>query len=121
MTDLMRASALALAATTLMGLTPVETYSFAQLALLDPSARMASLCTGRNGRQSMRDMLLLAASAVQAPATAGIRLYDGLGKVHFPISTKNPEAQRYFEWPTRACRQRRRPRSTAPGWATQSG
>jgi tetratricopeptide (TPR) repeat protein len=97
MTDLLRASTLALAATTLMGVTPVETYSAAQLALLDPSARMASLCTGRSGRQSMPDMLLLAASAVQAPATAGIRLYDGLGKVHFPISTSSPEAQRYFD------------------------
>ncbi|MGH6705997.1 MAG: tetratricopeptide repeat protein, partial [Sphingomicrobium sp.] len=31
------------------------------------------------------------------PTAAGIRLYDGLGKVHFPISTKSPEAQRYFD------------------------
>ena len=45
----------------------------------------------------MPDMLLLAASAVQAPTPAGIRLYDGLGKVHFPISTSSPEAQRYFD------------------------
>jgi hypothetical protein len=41
--------------------------------------------------------LALAAALVQAQPAAGIRLYDGLGKVHFPISTSNPEVQRYFD------------------------
>jgi tetratricopeptide (TPR) repeat protein len=96
MTDFLRASALALAATTLVGVTPIETYSAAQLAQLDPSARMASLCTGRDGKATMRSALLRAAAMVQAGSPTPIRLYDGLGKVNFPISTNDSAAQRYF-------------------------
>jgi tetratricopeptide (TPR) repeat protein len=90
-----RAIVIGLAASTLLGVAPAEEYSQAQLALLDPSARMASLCGGK-GRSSMRDMLMLAAAAVQAEVPAEIPLYDGLGKVDFPITTANPVAQRYF-------------------------
>ena len=54
MIDPLRATALALASTTLMAVTPQETYSAQQLALLDPTVRMASLCTGKGGPQSMR-------------------------------------------------------------------
>ncbi len=49
---------------------------------------MAALCGGGGKGASMRDKLALVlcpASRRQTPA--GIRLYDGLGKVHFPIST----------------------------------
>ena len=87
--------ALALASTTLLGIiAPIE-YGAQQLSLLDPSARMAALCGGGKG-SSMRDKLALSFALLQAPNPAGIRLYDGLGKVQFPISTQNAEAQRYF-------------------------
>ena len=88
--------AIALAATTVMGVAPVENYSAEQLALLDPSVRMASLCSGRDRGSSMRNMLTLAALAIQAEVPAAMPLYDGLGKVHFPITTANPLVQRYF-------------------------
>jgi tetratricopeptide (TPR) repeat protein len=93
----LKALSMALAATTLMGLSPVETYSQAQLALLDPSARAADMCGGRGGANAMRAMLLAAASAVEPGTTAAdIPLTDGLGRIDFPISTANPLAQRYF-------------------------
>jgi hypothetical protein len=97
MTDLLRASALALAATTLMGVTPLKTYASEQLALLDPTLRMASLCSGKGGAQSMRARLSLAAAAVQGAALPAVPLHDDLGKVHFPVTTTNPVAQRYFD------------------------
>lgn len=92
----MKAISVALAATTLMGVSPVETYSQAQLALLDPSARAADMCGGRGGANAMRAMLLTAAAAVQADTPSAMPLYDGLGKIDFPITTTNPLAQRYF-------------------------
>jgi tetratricopeptide (TPR) repeat protein len=58
---------------------------------------MAGLCGGGAKGASMRDKVAMAAALVQAQPTAGIRLYDGLGKIHFPISTSNPTAQRYFD------------------------
>ena len=91
-----RAIAIALAATTLMGVSPVETYSQAELALLDPSARMSDLCGGRTSGSSMRAMLTAAAAVVQVDQSASIPLYDGLGKIDFPITTNVPLAQRYF-------------------------
>jgi tetratricopeptide (TPR) repeat protein len=97
MIDPLRATALALAATTLMGVTPVQTYSAEQLALLDPSIRMASLCSGRGGPQSMRARLALAAAVVQSAALPSVPLRDDLGSVHLPITTANPLAQRYFD------------------------
>ena len=95
MTRIQRIS-IALAASTIMGIAPGEDYSAAQLAFLDPSTRMASLCSGRDRGSSMPGMLALAALAVQPQAPAAIPLYDGLGKVHFPITTARPLAQRYF-------------------------
>ena len=97
MIDPLRATALALAATTLMGVTPVETYSAEQLALLDPSIRMASLCSGRGGPQSMRARLALAAAVVQSGPLPSVALHDDLGSIHFPVTTANPLAQRYFD------------------------
>jgi tetratricopeptide (TPR) repeat protein len=97
MIDPLRATALALASTTLMAVTPQETYSAQQLALLDPSVRMASLCTGKGGAQSMRARLALAAAVVQSAPLPSVPLHDDLGKVHFPITTANPLAQRYFD------------------------
>jgi len=77
--------------------TPQEAYSAEQLALLDPTVRMASLCTGRGGPQSMRARLALAAAVVQSAPLPSVPLHDDLGKVHFPITTANPLAQRYFD------------------------
>ncbi len=89
--------ALALASTTLLGVAAPLELTPQQLALLDPSARMASLCSGRDGASSMQARLAMVAAIVQAQSPAGIRLYDGLGKIHFAISTSNPTAQRYFD------------------------
>ena len=97
MIDPLRVTALALASTTLMAVTPQQTYSAQQLALLDPSARMASLCTGRGGPQSMRARLALAAAVVQSAPLPSVPLHDNLGKVHFAITTGSPLAQRYFD------------------------
>ena len=87
---------MALASTTLLGVSAPIQLTSQQLALLDPSARMASMCSGRAKGASMGDKLAMVAAIVQAQAAPGIRLYDGLGKIDFPISTKNSEAQRYF-------------------------
>ena len=97
MIDPLRATALALASTTLMAVTPQPTYSARQLALLDPTVRLASLCTGRGGAQSMRARLALAAAVVQSAPLPSVPLHDDLGKVHLPITTTNPLAQRYFD------------------------
>ncbi|HET9353312.1 MAG TPA: tetratricopeptide repeat protein [Sphingomicrobium sp.] len=93
--DRVQRVALALASTTLLGISAPFEFTRQQLSLLDPSARMASLCGGGKA-SSMRDKLALSFALVQAQTPAGIRLYDGLGKVHFPISSANPTVQRYF-------------------------
>ena len=89
--------ALALASTSLLGISAPIEFTSEQLALLDPSGSMASLCGGGSKASAMRARLAMAAALVQAQPAAGIRLYDGLGKVHFPISTTNADAQRYFD------------------------
>ena len=96
--DRVHRAALALASTTLFGATAPLQFSSQTLAMLDPSAAFTALCGG-GVNASMRDRLAMAAAFVQAQAqtSAGIRLYDGLGKVHFPITTSSPEAQRYFD------------------------
>ena len=91
-----RALAVALSATTFMGVSPVESYSQAQLAMLDPSARAAEMCSSRGGANAMRTTLAAAAAAVQPDQTAAMPLYDGLGKIDFSITTADPLAQRYF-------------------------
>jgi tetratricopeptide (TPR) repeat protein len=40
---------------------------------------------------------MVSAAVVQAAGETALRLVDGLGKVHFPITTATPEAQRYFD------------------------
>lgn len=86
---------LALASTTLLGVSAPYEYTGQQLALLDPTAAISALCGG--GGPSMRDRIAMAAALVGQSRPTGIRLYDGLGKVHFPITTSSPEAQRYFD------------------------
>ena len=87
---------IAFASTTLFGVAAPLEFTPQQLALLDPSARMASLCGGGAKGSSMRDKIAMAAAFIQAQPATPIRLYNGLGKVQFPISTTNPEAQRYL-------------------------
>ncbi|HEY0629120.1 MAG TPA: hypothetical protein VGD23_07305, partial [Sphingomicrobium sp.] len=87
--------AIAFASTSLLGVAAPIQFNGDLLSLLDPSARMASLCGGGKS-SSMRDRLAMVAAVVQAQQAPAIRVYDGLGKVDFPISTTSPEAQRYF-------------------------
>ena len=87
--------ATAFASTTLLGVAAPIQFNGELLSLLDPSARMASLCGGGKSA-SMRDRIAMVAAIVQAQQPPAIRFYDGLGKIDFPISTKNAEAQRYF-------------------------
>ncbi len=97
--DLMlRQLGLVFAAGTLMSVTPApsQTYSSELLAMLDPTAGMRSLCGG-NGGSSMRTLLSASAAVVGQSEVAAVPLHDGLGKVHFPITTSNPLAQRYFD------------------------
>ena len=94
-----RPMAFVLASAAAMSVTPAQEpqYSNELLTLLDPSARVMDLCGG-SGPGSMRAKLMVAAAAVQgAELPAAAKLYDGLGKVHFPITTSSPEAQRYFD------------------------
>ncbi|WP_294122753.1 tetratricopeptide repeat protein [Sphingomonas sp.] len=89
---------LALASTGLLGVSAPYEYTSQQLALLDPTRAISALCGGGGRAATMRDRIAMAtALAAQAQSPAGIRLYDGLGKVHFPITTSSPEAQRYFD------------------------
>jgi len=99
MHHLIRPVALAAAAFTLASVSPAEEarYSPELLAHLDPSARAADLCGGKDGAAGMRARLMVSAAVVQAAGETALRLVDGLGKVHFPITTATPEAQRYFD------------------------
>jgi tetratricopeptide (TPR) repeat protein len=99
MHQLIRPIALATAAFTLASVSPAEEaqYSPELLAHLDPSARAADLCGGKDGAGTMRAKLMVSAAAVQAAGETALRLVDGLGKVHLPITTSSPEAQRYFD------------------------
>lgn len=71
-------------------------YSPELLRLLDPGRQLSRLC-GTKGGASMRARLIQAAAIVQADPATAPPLYDRLGKVHFPITTSSPDAQRYFD------------------------
>lgn len=89
---------LALVSTSLLGVSAPYEFTPQQLAMLDPTRAISALCGGGSKSVAMRDRIAMAAAIIaQSPAPAGIRLYDGLGKVHFPITTSSPEAQRYFD------------------------
>jgi tetratricopeptide (TPR) repeat protein len=98
MTGMARPLALVLAAGTLMSVRPTPTYSAEVLAYLDPSTRFASLCGGDSGK-GMRAQLTLAAAAIggAGPAPAPPPLYRGLGNIRFPVTTRSPAAQAYFD------------------------
>jgi len=89
---------LALVSTGLLGVSAPFEFTPRQLALLDPTRAISAMCGGGGKSAAMRDRIAMAAAIVaQNPTPAGIRLYDSLGKVHFPITTSSPEAQRYFD------------------------
>jgi tetratricopeptide (TPR) repeat protein len=99
MEAIIRSFGLVAAAGVLMSVNPAREpqYSAELLALLDPTAAVTDLCGG-TGPNSMRAEISLAAAVVgQADVPAAVPLYDGLGKVHFTITTSNPLAQRYFD------------------------
>ena len=90
MEGIVRPLALVLAAGTLMTVSPAPAqpeFSPELLALLDPTAAITNLCGGKNGASSMRAMLTTAAAVVQQNEVARAPLYDGLGKVHLPVTT----------------------------------
>ncbi|HEX2803499.1 MAG TPA: tetratricopeptide repeat protein [Sphingomicrobium sp.] len=51
----------------------------------------------RSAVHSMRMMIMASAAVVQQNEIAAVPLYDGLGEVHVPVTTVNPQAQRYFD------------------------
>ncbi|TGX42560.1 hypothetical protein E5A74_11845 [Sphingomonas naasensis] len=75
---------------------PDPDYSPELLRLLDPTRQLARLC-GASGPDSMRTRLIAASAVGQVWPNTPIPLYDRLGKVHFPITTASPRAQRYFD------------------------
>src|SRR5215208_6607364 len=100
MNRIARSLALVLATGTLMSVSPAPAqpeFSSELLALLDPTAAVTNLCGGENGSGSMRAKLAVAAAVVQQNVLAAAPLFDGLGNVHFAITTSSPLAQRYFD------------------------
>jgi tetratricopeptide (TPR) repeat protein len=81
----------------LASFSPLPGFSAAALDALDPS-RLASLSCGVRRAGSMLANELLIASAIAAPASAGktIPLYPDLAASPFPVSTRAPQARRYF-------------------------
>ena len=81
----------------LASFSPSPGFSAAALDALDPS-RLASLSCGVRRTGSALANELLIASAIAAPASAGrtIPLYPDLAASPFPVSTRAPQARRYF-------------------------
>lgn len=61
-----------------------------------PSARHALHSSGFHRGHSMRAMLAMSAAVVKLAPPAAVPLYDGIGRIDFPVTTNSPEAQRYF-------------------------
>jgi tetratricopeptide (TPR) repeat protein len=100
MTNLARPVALVLAAFASGSMSPAQKSDDSAalvLAYLDPTTRLSNLCGGADGGGSMRAKLMAAAAVVQSANRPRTKLYDGLGKVHFSITTDLPQAQRYFD------------------------
>jgi tetratricopeptide (TPR) repeat protein len=100
MDGIARPFAILFAAGTLLSVAPPPSkpeYPPELLALLDPTHAVSNLCGGKNAAGSMRAMLAVSAAVVQQNDVPAEPLYGGLGKVHFPITTSNPLAQRYFD------------------------
>ena len=88
-----RTIAIALAAPALMSVAPGHWHGPAS-ASRDITAPTR---TAMHHGASMRAMISMSAAVVQAEVPATIRLYNGLGRIAFPITTASPVAQRYFD------------------------
>ncbi len=87
MSGFARPLAFAIAAGALMGFGPVP-----EKPMIHEGA------AAHQGAHSMRAMIMMSAAVVgQNDEVAAVPLYDGLGSVHFSISTTNPRAQLYFD------------------------
>lgn len=83
-----RALTLALGASTLLG------ASAPQSVASQPAH--ATHGSGFHRGHSMRAMLSQSAAVVQVAPVRTVPLYEGLGDLDFPITTQDPQAQRYF-------------------------
>jgi tetratricopeptide (TPR) repeat protein len=99
MNGIARATGLVLAAGTLASFSPApgEGYSTELLTMLDPTAGMRTLCGGPHAGATIRAELAMTAAVIGQTEVPAVPLYDGLGKVHLPITTSVPLAQRYFD------------------------
>lgn len=99
MATLSQSLVLALAAGTLASVTPDPGWSLSAetLAMLDPSRAAAAMCGGKGGSALRARLQYLAASMRQGGSAAPLPLIEGMGKVHLPITTGNPLAQRHFD------------------------
>lgn len=81
----------------LASFTPRPVFPAASLDALDPTRIATSLCGARRAG-SMLSQALLTAAAVAAPASQvrPIPLYPDLATSPFPVSTRDPQARRYF-------------------------
>ena len=70
--------------------------SLALLAIATHSATTPDHATQTHGQSSTMDMGISVPTTL-AGWSKGARLYDGLGTYHRKISTRSPEAQRYFD------------------------
>lgn len=77
---------------------PQQNYSPSVLVGLDPANMINSLC-GNKSRDSagMRVKLAAVAALLPADAKTHVPIYEELGQIHFPITTDDPMAQRYFD------------------------
>jgi hypothetical protein len=90
--------------TTVLALAATGTFGVIGCAQQSPSAPAPALlhghhagaATGFHRGHSMRAMLVMSAAVVKADPPASVALYEGLGRLDFPITTSNPTAQRFF-------------------------
>ncbi len=76
-----------------------DSFSEETLRLRDPTRQILSMCGGsREAGELLRKRLQFAQAAMKdmAAGQAGPALFAGLGNLHYPVSTGNAEAQRYF-------------------------
>ena len=77
-----------------------DSFSEETLRLRDPTRQMLSMCGGSRAAGELLRKRLQFAQAAMKDMTAGEArptLFAGLGNLHYPVSTGNAEAQRYFD------------------------
>ncbi len=66
--------------------------------LFDPAALRRNICTGASDAQTKNNYVQLASLAPPQPRqSAPVPLLKGYGALTYPISTKNPQSQAYFD------------------------